>query len=199
LPRQPQNTAAEIHLDGSGVAAADLDLGAEGVELAAGIDGIGAHLDEGGIAEVDEVLDGGLEAFREMTGTGGRRARLSIGELLQQAAAQRIRQRGKDQVPACGGGIGRVGRWAAALRHGTRFTMTPPPLPSAVFWRGGPEAAAARHGIHPATSESPGPAPCFHSSPPEAPVPQKPIVSAVPESPRCLKRSPIAAPEAAER
>jgi hypothetical protein len=26
-----------------------------------------------------------------------------------------------------------VGRWSAALRHGWRFTMTPPPLPSAVL------------------------------------------------------------------
>ncbi len=91
-PRHPQNAAARIHLDGSGFTSADLDLGAEGVELAAGIGGIGAHFDEGGIKELDEeVLDGGLETFREMTGAGGGRTRPAIGELLQQAASQRCR------------------------------------------------------------------------------------------------------------
>lgn len=175
-----------------------MDIGAEGVELAAGVVGIGAHLDEGGIAEVDEVLDGGLEAFREMAGAGGGRARLAIGELLQQAAAQRICERGKDHVTPGRGGIGRVGRWSAALRHGMRFTMTSPRLPSAVFGLGGPEAGAGRHGFHIPDTQPLEPAPRFHSSLSEAPEPQKPIVPDVPEPPRCRKRSSIVVAESAE-
>jgi hypothetical protein len=92
-----------------------------------------------------------------------------------------------------------VGRWAAALRHGTRFTMTPPPLPSAISRRGGPEAAAGLHGFHPANSQPPEPAPRLLFTSPEAPESQNPIVPDLPESPRCRKLSPIAAAESAER
>jgi len=106
-PSQPQQTAAEVHLDLTGLRLPHGYVPGQGVELAAGVFGVGSCGDDLGFPEGDEVLQGGIEAALDMPGAARGGVRVSFGEQFEDATPHRICQEGKDEIPRlCAGIVG---------------------------------------------------------------------------------------------
>ncbi len=106
-PSQPQQTTAEVHLDLTGLRFPHGDVLGEGVELAAGVFGVGSCGDDVGFPEGDEVLQGSIEATLDMPGAARGGVRVSVAEEFEEATPHRVCQEGKDEIPRlCAGIVG---------------------------------------------------------------------------------------------
>jgi hypothetical protein len=81
----------------------------QGVELAAGVFGVGAGGDDVGFPEGDEVLQGGIKATLDMSGAARGGVRVSVAEEFEEATPHRVCQEGKDEIPTLSFGIVGVG------------------------------------------------------------------------------------------
>ena len=127
---QPHQAATKLDLGLPGFVFAHREVGGEGVELAAGIGGVGPGADEAGIAKSDEVLQDGIQASAHVPGAAGGRVRLTVRQHLQHPTPHRISEQREDEVPVPLDGIGRDGGGATAPGHESESARPAPQLAS---------------------------------------------------------------------
>jgi hypothetical protein len=99
----------------------------QGVELAAGVFGVGSCGDDLGFSEGDEVFQCGIEPTLDVPGAARGGVRVTVAEEFEEATPHRICQEGKDEIPRLCAGIVGVGGGTAAVGHELGFTKREAP------------------------------------------------------------------------